>query len=284
MKDFTARRASPLLEALFEALDGSMSRSAVRRLLSHGRVAVNGEAADHTTLLRPGDRVGFGGRAGAPPARGVRIVHEDAAVVVIDKPPGLLTIATEKEKSRTAYRALNDHLGRRGRAFIVHRLDREASGLLVFAKNPAAKRSLQARWPEAVKEYFALVEGAPDPAHGRIEEDLRELKTGKVAVVAPGEGYASSTRYETLERRRRFSLLRVTLETGRKHQVRAHLAHIGHPIAGDRAYGASGDPIGRLGLHACRLEFPHPVSGERFAFESPLPRGFAAALGDARRA
>jgi 23S rRNA pseudouridine1911/1915/1917 synthase len=208
----------------------------------------------------------------------LRLVHEDEHIVVIDKPPGLLTIATATERERTAYRLLQDRAaaGRSGRIFIVHRLDRETSGLLVFARSPAVKRALQAQFEARTVErvYLARVEGVVGAVAGELRGALVEDRALRVrAVPAGGRSKVAITRYRVLARSRDESLLELTLVTGRRGQIRAQLAALGHPIVGDRAHGSRRAPGGRVWLHARRLGFVHP-GGERVVFESPPPPGF----------
>jgi 23S rRNA pseudouridine1911/1915/1917 synthase len=212
---------------------------------------------------------------------GLTIIHEDEAIIVVDKAAGLLTIATEKEKTKTAYYRLTAWLKERSgsareRIFIVHRLDRDTSGLLVFARNEAAKRALQERWPETDKKYAAIVEGIPREPKGRIASNLRETKFLRVYSVRDhdGDGKPSVTNYQLLRAAGSYALLDITLETGRKNQIRVHLADIGHPVAGDKKYGARTNPVGRLALHAYFLAFFHPVTGKWLEFRAPLPAKF----------
>lgn len=267
----------PLLDWLLLALR-PMNRTRVKQLLRHGQVAVNGiPIRRHDHPLRAGDlvTVSRAGRAAPELERaGVRIVYEDDALVVIDKPPGLLSVATEGEKSDTAFARLKDHLAARraGRPFVVHRLDRDTSGLLMFARSPAARDQLQANWDAVAKTYLAVVEGAPDPAVGVVDNFLTEGRDLKVRVTQPGgDAKRAVTRYRVLSTRRGYSLIEVGLETGRKHQIRVHLAGLGCPVIGDEVYGAKSDPARRLGLHAWRLAFDHPVTRRRVEMESPLP-------------
>ena len=219
---------------------------------------------------------------GAPPAvfpAPLRLVHEDDDIVVVDKPAGLLTIATERERQRTAYRMLADYVaaqpGRR-RLFIVHRLDRETSGLLVFAKSVEVKRGLQEQFEgrRVARVYVAVVDGRVTGEAGtlraRVAEDPRSLR---VHTTRAGRGREAITRYRVLARRAHSTLLELTLETGRRGQIRAQLAALGHPITGDAAFGSTRDPIGRVCLHATRLGF---LDGTRRAlhFESPVPGAF----------
>jgi 23S rRNA pseudouridine1911/1915/1917 synthase len=163
----------------------------------------------------------------------------------------------------------------RERIFIVHRLDRDTSGLIVFAKNEKVKRTLQEGWKEVEKRYYALVEGTPLRKEGVIRSRLSETKSLKVYIDRHADGAKlSTTKYRVVKTGREYSLLDIILETGRKNQIRVHLSDIGHPVAGDKKYGAKTDPLGRLGLHSYRLMFKHPVSGAPLRFESKLPRRF----------
>jgi len=211
----------------------------------------------------------------------VRILFEDDTVIVVDKPAGLLTIATERERERTLYAWLYDHVKRQrppGRIFIVHRLDREASGLLVFAKTPEAKEFLQKQFSNrtAGRVYKAMVDGRVDEDAKTIESYLAENRAHR-SYSTPDRriGKQAITHFRVVKRSPRRTLLEVELGSGRKHQIRVHLAELGHPITGDRVYGGSAkNPLGRLALHAERLVFRHPATGERKQFESPCPAAF----------
>jgi len=206
-------------------------------------------------------------------------VHEDDDLVVVDKPAGLLTIGTAREKVRTLHAALFERERRRrrgGRVFVVHRLDREASGLIVFAKSEGAKRALQAQFRQrsAGRVYRALVRGAYPRDEDVLESYLAENRAFRV-YVTPDErqGRHAVTRVRVLRRTAAATLVEARLDTGRKHQIRVHLASTGHPILGDRRYGEDRPgPFGRLALHAVGLELTHPRSGERLRFRSPFPR------------
>lgn len=221
----------------------------------------------------PRDRVELGAPPRVFPAP-LGLVHEDDDMLVVDKPAGLLTIATDRERERTAYRLVGDFVGRR--VFVVHRLDRETSGLVVFAKSFAAKRKLQAQFEARTVErvYRALVEGTVREAEGTLSGRLAEDRSLRVGPARRGrEGREAITRYRVLERSRATTLLELSLVTGRRGQIRAQLAAAGHPIVGDRTYGSRLDPLRRVCLHATRLAFVHPRGG-RVAFESPMPRAF----------
>jgi 23S rRNA pseudouridine1911/1915/1917 synthase len=205
------------------------------------------------------------------------IVFEDADLLVVEKPAGLLTIATATEKRRTLYAQLYDHVKAKRppeRLFVVHRLDREASGLLVFAKSEASKRRLQDQFKHrsAGRIYVALAEGKIGADEETLRSRLAEGRTFKVhSTAARDRGKLAVTHLRVLRRLRHATLLEVRLESGRKHQIRAHLAERGHPIVGDARYGSRTNPLRRLALHATRLSFRHPRTGEPLVFHSRCP-------------
>jgi len=267
------------LRARLQALFPGVSGRSLKQWLEGGRVRVNGE------VVRRGDvAVGATDRVelGAPPApvfpSPLRLVHQDDDILVIDKPAGLLTISTESERERTAYRLLRDWLKAcdAGRIFVVHRLDRETSGLVVFARTPAAKEALQAqfraRQPQRV--YVARVEGRVRDEEGTLVSRLHEDRALRVRPARGDEAAREAiTRYRVLARWPDATLLELTLTTGRRGQIRAQLAALGHPIVGDRAYGSRHDPLRRVCLHASRLGFTH--RHQRWVvFDSPVPAGF----------
>jgi tRNA pseudouridine32 synthase/23S rRNA pseudouridine746 synthase/23S rRNA pseudouridine1911/1915/1917 synthase len=220
---------------------------------------------------------------------GLSILFEDEEVIVVDKPAGLLTIATDSERARTAYAILTDHVrGKnprsRSRVFIVHRIDRETSGLLVFARTPHAKQRLQDGWPEVQKQYLAVVRGSVHPEARTISSSLAENRMhGVYATSDPERGKLATTVYRVIRKNRRFSLLEIDLLTGRKHQIRVHLAGIGHPVVGDRRYGPPDKAHKRLALHAAALAFPHPVSGRELVFRTPIPARLSALVPSGKR-
>ena len=267
-----------LLVWLFDVLQ-PMKRSRVKQLLQQGCVHVNGTpTTQHNHPLKPGDRVTLS-RLGTAKSNSLRdanvhIVFEDEHLVAIDKPTGLLTVATESERMDTAFVRLKQHLEttRAGRPFVVHRLDRETSGLLLFGKSVAVRDYLQSNWDSVSKTYLAIVEGTPAKPDGVIEGFLLEGRDLRVRVSQDVAGAKwAVTGYRVVSRRGRFTLVEVELETGRKHQIRVHLASIGCPVIGDSGYGAQTNPVRRLGLHAWKLAFDHPQSGKRLELESPLP-------------
>ena len=216
-----------------------------------------------------------------PPGRNVQIIFEDRDVIVVDKPEGLLTIATDKEKSRTLYARLFEHVKSRKppeMLFIVHRLDREASGLLVFAKSESAKHHLQQQFREhtAGRTYLAVVEGQPIRNEDTIESYLAQNRMHRCYSTSDRtKSKRAVTHIKVLKRSAHRASIEVQLETGRKHQIRVHMAERGHPIVGDRTYGTRTNPIRRLALHAAKLAFKHPRSGKLLEFVSLPPKTFA---------
>jgi RluA family pseudouridine synthase len=216
---------------------------------------------------------------------GIRIVFEDETIIVVDKPAGLLTIATETEREKTIYAWLRRRANQKKpaeRIFIVHRLDREASGLLVFAKTIEAKERLQEQFKShtAGRRYSAVVEGRVEENEFSIRSYLAENVTYRVYYTRKrGVGKLAITHVHVVRRNQKNTVLEVRLETGRKHQIRVHLAERGHPIVGDKIYGSGANPIRRLALHGERLSFVHPRTGKRLEFESKCPKSFDALTG-----
>ena len=212
----------------------------------------------------------------------LELVFEDESVVVVDKPAGLLTMATETERSHTAYAALRAYANNKKNAekiFIVHRLDREASGLLVFAKTVEAKERLQDQFKDhsAGRRYVAVVEGKVTPDDFTVRSYLAENAAFRVySTRKRGQGKLAVTHVRVVKRNPKTTIVEVRLETGRKHQIRVHLAERGHPVVGDKAYGGRSNPIRRLALHAVHLAFRHPVTGKPMQFESRYPKSFNA--------
>jgi RluA family pseudouridine synthase len=217
--------------------------------------------------------------------QGLVIIHEDRDIIVVDKPPGLLTMGTDKEKSRTAYFILTDYVRKgyarsRKRIFIVHRLDRDTSGILVFAKTEEAKLRLQGQWEETKKKYLAVAHGKFENSSDTITTYLAQNKALNVYSTSDAtKGKLSRTAYKVLKQTKDFALLEVDLLTGRKHQIRVHLADIGHPVVGDRKYGKENEARTRLALHAASISFRHPFSGEQLTFEAEAPGYFNKLVG-----
>ena len=287
MNQITIKKECSLIDFL---VSRGYTKTKARQLLKHRAVSINGRfVTGHDHHLSANDIISLDARPKPGidilEQHGIEIVYEDDAVIVIDKPAGLLTISTETEKRETAYYLMNAylkmrHVSRPDRVFIVHRLDRETSGLLVFAKDEAAKHRLQKDWNDAEKKYYAVVEGIPKDREGRIESYLSETSAFKVYSEPAGEeSKRAITRYKVLKEVKGQALLDVLLETGRKHQIRVHLSNMKCPVVGDRKYGALTNPIRRIALHAYSLSFIHPVSRKRMHFSTPIPRSFEALVG-----
>lgn len=253
--------------------------------LAHGRVTVNGTVVrDGRAEVGAGDKVRLGTETVARVrlAHPLRLVHEDEHLLVLEKPADLLTIATDKDEERTAYRMLYAYLAAKRppeRLLIVHRLDRQTSGLLVFAKTVGVKRDLQSQFAarSVTRGYVAVVEGRVAKDEGVLEDRITQGSTLRVRRARPEDAGSklAVTRYRVRERGATMTFLDLTLGTGRRHQIRVQLASIGHPVVGDRSYHAATDPVRRLCLHASTLAFTHPATGKPVRFESPMPSAFA---------
>ncbi|KGX87695.1 RluA family pseudouridine synthase [Pontibacillus litoralis] len=281
-KRYTVVEKTTLLPYLQQALS-HLSRNAVKSILTKGKVEVDGEIiTQHNQPLYKGQIVTIRkeGKASTSLLRGLTILYEDDDVIVVVKASGLLSIASGKEANNTAYRQLSNYVkGKhpRNRIFIVHRLDRDTSGVMMFAKSEQVKKKLQDRWKDIVKKrtYVALVEGVLKQPTGTITSWLKETKTHLMyASDKPNGGKKAITHYQVLQSNGPYSLIELELETGRKNQIRVHMQQIGHPIAGDKKYGASTNPLKRLGLHAKELTFKHPRTGKVLQFESSVPSQF----------
>ena len=254
----------------------------LKRMLQEGRVRVNGKPADRLKAeVNEQDKVEINERPVVQRLRytlaPMELVHEDEDLLVINKPPGLLTSTVPTEKRQTAIAVVRRYLEEReprARAGVIHRLDRDASGLLVFSKHNAAYENLKNQFFHHTVErtYTAVVRGKPNPASGMIKSQLIEMPDGSMRHTDEhGKGQTAITRYETIATRRGLSLLRVHLETGRKHQIRAHLAKRGVAILGDTVYGEPDESESRLLLCATTLAFDHPRTNERLTFQIPPP-------------
>ncbi|SHI16661.1 23S rRNA pseudouridine1911/1915/1917 synthase [Sporobacter termitidis DSM 10068] len=284
-QEYTVDKPAGLLEFLLRTMTG-MSRNSVKSLLTRGAVSVGGKTATkHDTPLLPGVTVSV-----APPddprhidiAKHLRIIYEDEELIAIDKPAGLLAIATDREKTETAYHLLTEHVRRennKSRLFVVHRLDKDTSGVMIAAKNERIKLALQDQWNTLVQTrgYTAVSEGVFREKSGTVTSWLKETKTHFVySGSRPGDGREAVTSYEVIRESAAYSLLGITLGTGRKNQIRVHMSDLGHPVAGDKKYGARTDPLGRLCLHAGLLEIRHPFSERLLVFQSDTPKDFLA--------
>lgn len=271
------------VQEFFDRQMKGKSRTAQRQLLSRGAMHVGGRS-----LKKFDDVILAGSIITIDPKpepqfvmpSGLSIVYEDDWLLVVNKEAGLLTIATENEKEHTAFSYLSAYLkfyDRNAKVFIVHRIDRWTSGLLIFAKDERVQSILRTNWDKMVlsRQYVAIVEGRMERMEGTITTWMDEdPKTTRMYVCRPGTGKRAVTHYRLLDEVPGLSLIELELETGRKNQIRVHMRHIGHAVAGDQKYGAHLDPIGRLCLHARQIEFEHPITGQIMNFETPIPHEF----------
>ena len=287
--------AGERLDRFLSGLGEVGSRAAAERLLSEGGVRVNGSREPKSHRLAAGDVLDVsvpGPRLSTlePEQLDLRIAFEDQDLLVVDKPAGIVVHPSAGHASGTLVHGLLGHQAAGGeeaeRPGIVHRLDRDTSGLLVVARSDEAHRRLQQllRQRKIVREYLALVRGRPRSRRGRIEAPIGRDRHDPTRISLDTDTPRDAvTNFEVVETMRRHALLRVTLETGRTHQIRVHLAAIDLPVSGDPTYGLGGDlGLERQFLHAARLAFPHPMTGRPVEVESPLPGDLEAALEQAR--
>lgn len=258
-------------------------RDNFKTLLNDKQIKVDGQVVtwyNHPLLLGQEVTVNWEKGSIAKKYPGIKIMFEDDYLIVIEKNAGVLSIGTEKEKDHTAYSLLSKHIKEQNpsnRIFVVHRLDRETSGIMVYAKSEEIQGLLQKDWNDTILErtYLAVVEGAIDRPKGTIVSYLRESKALIVySSKNPNDGQKAITNYKVVKTNSKYSLLEVNLETGRKNQIRVHMQVIGHSIVGDKKYGSKTSPINRLGLHAMVLSFTHPITKEQMRFETPVPGAF----------
>lgn len=281
--EYKVFEAAELFDFLVEKMP-SASRKTIKNMLTHSQVTVDDKTVtQYNTKLTEGQVVAITKQKvnkHKANLKGVEILFEDDAIIVINKAAGVLSMAGKNPSELTAYRQLTDYVKEihpRQRLFIVHRLDRDTSGVMVFAKTEAAKETLQKNWHSDVKErkYTAMVEGVVNERPGTVSSWLTEGKALKVySSPFDNGGKHAITHYKKLQGNRHFSLLEVQLETGRKNQIRVHMQELGHSVVGDKKYGARQNPLKRLGLHATTLVFKHPISQEVLRFNAPVPAAF----------
>jgi len=280
-KTFVVHHECELLSFLREKIP-NQSQHNIRHMIANHQVAVGGAPVSlFRFALYPEDEV----TVNWTPIRkrnrqDLPIIYEDDDIIAIDKPSSLLSVATEREKGRTAYRLVSDYLvskDRNARAFVVHRLDEDTSGVLIFAKNYVTKEALQLHWQEIVSKrgYYAIVEGEDIAEKGRLVDYLTIDDTYTVHITKNKKnGKLAITNYQKITSKNGLSLLDVDIETGRKNQIRAQLGHLGYYVIGDDRYGEPINPLGRLGLHAYELSFYNPMTKKRYELKSPMPECF----------
>ena len=271
-----------LLEYLFLKLSHK-SKNNVKSILARGNVSVDGKVmTKHNYKLNVGQvvKIKWSQIHDKDHKEVLDILYEDNEIIVINKPAGLLSISTDSEKEDTAYHMVMNYVRRsnpRNNVFIVHRIDRDTSGVLLIAKSEQVKHLLQDNWDSvvSVRGYIAIVEGNVKEPSGTIKSWLRETKTQLIySSNKEGDGKEAITHYKKLKGNDRYSLLDVRIDTGRKNQIRVHMKDLGHNVIGDKKYGAKSDPLKRLGLHAFVLEFKHPITDKLVRFEAPIPTKF----------
>ncbi|MEG1615405.1 MAG: RluA family pseudouridine synthase [Bacteroidales bacterium] len=275
-----------LMSFLTETLKDK-SRTTIKSLLAHRQVAINGRAiTQFDTPVHPSDEISINFDRPFNFFRHpqLRIVFEDEYLIVVDKAAGLLSMGTDTQKEKTAYRILADYVKRndlRNKIFILHRLDRETSGLMMFAKTIGVQTKLQGDWDNSVLErkYLAVVEGQPEKERGELSSYLAENSAMNVYSTSPENGKLAITRYQVMRTQGRYSLMELELLTGRKNQIRVHMTEFGTPVAGDKKYGAKTNPVGRLLLHANKLNFIHPITKQNMLFETGIPAKFKIVMG-----
>ena len=282
IKEFKVHEDCELLEFLFAKFP-KLSRNAVKSILSGHYVAVNGAPVSQYNLKLSKDDVVIVSkqRISKKNRQDLPIIFENEEFIVINKPSGLLTIPSDNEKGRTAYRMVNDYVQQKdkhSRIFVVHRLDEDTSGVLMFAKNPKIKDILQKNWSDIVLErgYYAVVEGKMEKQSATLVNYLKENTLNLMYVTNDKvNGKKCITNYKVIKSNDDYSLLDIDIETGRKNQIRVQLGHIGHHVVGDDKYGEPADPLKRLGLHAYKLKFVHPVTKKIFEFKTEMPKEFS---------
>lgn len=283
---WTAAEESTLMQCL-EAKLTDHKRTSIKALMKYNQVALNSmPTSQFDQPVHAGDTlsVNFTRPFVVFSHPRIKLVYEDNDIIVINKGSGILSVSTDNVKDGTAYSILRDYLKKKDprlMLFVVHRLDRDTSGLMMFAKNVEAKEAMQHNWNNMVlgRRYVAVVESKVEQEEGVVKSYLAETSQFEVySTQNPDEGQLAITRFKRLQCNNGYSLMELSLDTGRKNQIRVHMKDLGHPIVGDRKYGAKASPIHRLGLHARTLHFAHPVTKKEMLFETPIPSRFLSLL------
>jgi len=274
MEKYIVKENEILIEFLKKTFN-NLSKNNVKSLLHNEKVFVNGNmTTKYNYELNVGDTVEIREKV----AKNIDIIYEDKDIIVINKPSGLLTVATEKEKNKTAYHLVMEYLKKKNknnRIFVIHRLDKDTSGIIMFAKNERAKHLYQDNWNDIVKKrcYYAVIDGKMENKEGTIKSYLKE-NGNMVYSVKDRSGKLAITEYKVLKERKNISLLDINLKTGRKNQIRVHMKENKTPILGDLKYGEKSKLINRLALHAYKLELVNPVTKKLLTFEINMPNEF----------
>lgn len=286
IKEYKVYKETTLMEFLLFKMPGA-PRKTIKSLLAHHQVAVGGVMiSQFDYALVPEDIVTVSKKAirRAPTTFSLPILFEDEDIVAIDKPSGLLSVATEREKGKTAYRYVSDYLkakDAKSRAYVVHRLDEDTSGVLIFAKSNEVKEALQNAWQQIVSKrgYYAIVEGIPNPPEATLKDYLDQDDFQLVYVTKnKTKGKLAITHYKVVTSKYGYCLLDVDISSGRKNQIRVQLGAKGHYVIGDDKYGNPANPMKRLGLHAYELDFINPLNKKQYRICSPMPKEFKALI------
>lgn len=280
---FKVKEQNELMKFLIENLPNK-NRNNIKSLLKNKQVLVDGAAiSQFNHPLNPGQEVMITeSRFSDKDMKGIKVVYEDEYLIAVEKASGILSIATDKEREKTAYNIVKNYVKSRNpleKLFIVHRLDRETSGVMIFAKTEEMQQILQTNWQKMVLErtYVAVVEGKVEKNSDTIISYLKE-NSAFVTFSSDKEIEGSKkavTHYTVLKRSKGFSLVEANIETGRKNQIRVHMQSLGHSVVGDKKYGATTNPLGRLGLHAKSIIFKHPKTGKVLSFQTGIPVKFS---------
>lgn len=281
IKEFKVKEECELLSFLISKYP-NLSRNNVKSLLSNHQVAVDGAPVSQYNLKLVKDDIVIVSkyRIAKKTRKNLPIIFENDDFVVINKPSGLLSVASDTEKGRTAYRMVSDYVqqkDRHNRIYVVHRLDEDTSGVLVFAKNPKVQKELQANWSDIVRSrgYYAIVEGTLEKQEATLVNYLKENALNLMYVTDDKKnGKKCITHYRVMKANKKYSLLDVNIDTGRKNQIRVQLGHLGHHVIGDDKYGEPINPLNRLGLHAYELIFVNPLDKKVYKFVAPMPEEF----------
>lgn len=254
-----------LLEYLYKNIN--KSKNTIKNLLKNGNIYVNDKViTKYNYLLKETDKVEIRNKI-----NNIDIIYEDKDIIVVDKPYNLLTISTNNEKEKTLYHMVSDYVkknNKNSKIFVVHRLDKDTSGLVVFAKSEVIKNKLQDNWDKVNREYIAIVEGKTKDK-GIIKTYLEEKNN---RVFSSNKGKLAITEYKKIKSNDKYTMLNINIKTGRKHQIRVHLKEMGNSIIGDKKYGCNGNPIKRMALHAYKLEFK--LNNKEYKFKIDIPNNF----------
>ena len=282
LKTFKVHKEEELLEFLYEHITND-SKNNIKRLLANDQVLVNGAATTQFNFkVYKEDVIQISKNAILKQDKAkikLDIIYEDDELIVINKPSGLLSIESDNEKSNTAYRILTDYVqekDKKARIFIVHRIDKDTSGVLLVAKNEKIKNALQHHWQDIVisREYIAICEGKFSLKEGTVRSYLKTNVNNLMYSTNDHRGQLAITHYKVMKENSKYSLVDVHIDTGRKNQIRVHMGDLNHKIVGDNKYGPVSNPINRLGLHAYILEFIHPISKKKMTFKAKIPSCF----------